>query len=341
MELVNNTPLPALVFEKSGRFSTFYYVVIARATYDISLSGKTTLADIQEGYIVADEYFDEPFENSALKRETDLVLYKPYCDIYFHGHAHASKPPQSSWPVQIQYRGTQKNFIVTGPKNWYYQHGRWQLSASEAVKSVALDYRLAFGGNPDPENRTLSPFANNTAGIGFYKKSLLDTAKIYPAPQFESTKTVYDNMKKPYPVEGLSPLCRWWPERTQHLGTYDKHWEQHIHPFHPDDFNEQFYNVAPEGLTIPYPSGGETIYTLGLFKNGARNIVLPENTIQLALGKDGSFIPREMNMDTIVVDTDQSSLAITWRAISPVDDMHEIAKLGFSNEQTANMGVQQ
>jgi len=332
MELINNTPLPALVFEKSGRFSKFYYVVIARATYDLHHDRRATLADKQENYIVADEYFSEPFDQSALKRETDLLLYKPRCDIYFHGHAYAPNGSAPSWHVQVQYQQKQKNFRVTGPKNWFYSEGRWRLSEPEAVDAVRLDYRLAFGGNPDPENGTLSPYASNTAGIGYYKKSLLDPDKIYPAPQFENADTAYTHMKDSYPVEGLSPLCRWWPARTQYLGTYDEQWQRETHPFHPDDFDERFYNAAPPELVVPYPSGGESLYTRGLFQSGDMTIVLPPHTMDLVIDTPSEKINTSMPLDTIAVNTDSCSMALTWRAIVPREKLPEVATLDFHDK---------
>ena len=58
-----------------------------------------------------------------------------------------------------------------------------------------------------------------------------------------------------YDPMALGPLGRGWAQRACHAGTYDERWLKDDFPFLPKDFDERYYQAAPEDQQIPHPKG--------------------------------------------------------------------------------------
>ena len=73
----------------------------------------------------------------------------------------------------------------------------------------------------------------------------------------------------------LGPLSRGWPQRARFAGTYDDEWLADVFPFLPKDFDERYYQAAPEDQQVPVPEGPMEVVLSGFTSDGTRQFVLP------------------------------------------------------------------
>ena len=62
--------------------------------------------------------------------------------------------------------------------------------------------------------------------------------------------------------------ARNWPPRYSYAGTYDQHWIDEVFPFLPADFDDRYYQAAPEDQWIDEPQGGEEVVLVNLTPRG-------------------------------------------------------------------------
>ncbi|MDD2335678.1 MAG: DUF2169 domain-containing protein, partial [Geobacteraceae bacterium] len=197
MNLINNTPYPALAFQSNDQHGQSFHVVVMRATLDIQNNGTATLSHEQEPLVLTDEYFGE-LNKSSVRQESDLVHFKPKCDVIVNATAYApggkpspgftvgvrinSRPEDSGRPGPII---LEKKLLVKGPRFWEKGlMGGWTLKPSTtSITSLPLRYEYAFGGesrvnldDPDgnrikaelrlsPEQRDCHPDGSDSAPI--------------------------------------------------------------------------------------------------------------------------------------------------------------------------------
>ena len=120
-----------------------------RATFDIIPNDELKLAEEQQPLAVEDEYFGE-MNKSSVKQESDLVQYKPKCDVIVIGSAHAPGGKAASrFETGIKISGSvalDKKLIVTGPRFWEQKDSDWSLTEPEPIDSLPLQYEYAYGG---------------------------------------------------------------------------------------------------------------------------------------------------------------------------------------------------
>jgi hypothetical protein len=160
MQLVNKTPFSSLTFSARDQRLQSSHVVVMRATYYIKEDGTVAISDEQEPIVLNDEYFGE-VNKSSVRQESDLVPYKPKCDVIVNATAYAPggrpspgfavgvricAPPgdnENSGPLILE-----KRLTVTGPRRWEKEFlGGWKLKPSTVpITSLPLRYEYAFGG---------------------------------------------------------------------------------------------------------------------------------------------------------------------------------------------------
>ncbi len=172
MKYINHTPFPSMAFQATAGDGQSSHVVIVRATFDIQNDGKLAVSDEQVPIALTDEYFGE-VNKSSVKQESDLVPYKPRCDVIVNATAYApGGKPSPGFVAGIKITGPyttkdsapplvlENNLLVTGPRNWEKGlMGGWALKApTEPVTSLELRYEYAFGGecridHDDPDGK--------------------------------------------------------------------------------------------------------------------------------------------------------------------------------------------
>jgi len=160
MNFINNTIFPALAFQSTDQHGQSFHVVVMRATLDILEDGAVTVSEDQQPIILSDEYFGE-VNKSSVRQESDLVHFKPKCDVIVNATAHApGGVPSFGFVAGVKIHGPsldngdagrlilEKKLLVTGPRFWEKGLlGKWSLnSPSTTIRSLPLRYEYACGG---------------------------------------------------------------------------------------------------------------------------------------------------------------------------------------------------
>lgn len=168
MQFKNLTPFDALAFGALDKRDRHYHVVVMCVGYQLHHDARTGLYEallIEQDplpLVLADEHWGEP-ASSSLKAQSDLLPYKPQCDVLVTGHAHCARAQQRfDARLQVQLGAApqlDKTLQLSGPCHLLYQSGfggsvlsspnlsrSYRLQPAQATQQVPLRYELAFGG---------------------------------------------------------------------------------------------------------------------------------------------------------------------------------------------------
>ncbi|NWL77108.1 DUF2169 domain-containing protein [Pseudomonas taiwanensis] len=122
---------------------------------------------------------------------------------------------------------------------------------------------------------------------------------------------------------GFGVVGRAWAPRLALAGTYDQAWEDNHWPGLPQDFDFTYWNGAPRDQQIAYPTPDARIELFNLVDplwsvDGRCDIQLPGHRPFVLLRLDnGVMLPLPMLTDTLRIDTDAMTLAMTHRISLP------------------------
>ncbi len=86
-------------------------------------------------------------------------------------------------------------------------------------------------------------------------------------------------------------------------------------PFLPADFDDRYYQAAPEDQWLDEPAGGEEVVLVNLTPEGRTDFRLPANDVPVVFfRKDGSREERRAVLDTVLIEPDLRRVLIAWRA---------------------------
>jgi hypothetical protein len=342
MNLVNDTKLTAACtvgIEKSGRE---WLVVAAKATFDMPAApdDEPRLSAKQAPLTTADEFSGEP-GLSAPRYECDFALRKPRCDVLLNGSAYApGGSPAKRVTVSLEAASMKKSFDVAGHR--VYRAGVFSVSASEPepFTVMPISYDNAFGGvdrlHKDPARHRWHPL--NHAGVGYHPDAPADLLDGRPLANTEETGRPAIHAGGDFRPMSFGPVARAWQPRVKHAGTYGQKWLDEKFPFLPDDFDDRYFQAAPEDQQIEFPRGGERIQLTNLTPQGRTAFRLP-----LRLGLPVLFVRREGEIaeamavvDTIIIEPDENRFMLVWRTSTPLQrNLREISQtiVGKSAEQ--------
>ena len=138
---------------------------------------------------------------------------------------------------------------------------RWD-PAPEPFLALPITYERAFGGTDDTDPDHAAAYMPNPVGRGYGLVRSGERLIGRPAP---NTEAPGDPVSAPWGGYRPMGLRRPGPEcgRTaQHAGTYDQHWLDEVFPFLPADFDDRYYQAAPEDQWLEEPNGGEEVVLL-------------------------------------------------------------------------------
>ncbi|WP_322091687.1 DUF2169 family type VI secretion system accessory protein [Paraburkholderia bannensis] len=124
---------------------------------------------------------------------------------------------------------------------------------------------------------------------------------------------------------GLGAVGRAWTPRLQLAGTYDEAWRKTKWPYHPVDHDLQYWNCAPLDQQIDWPAPGIFLELANLAspdqtQAGFLRTRLPGHRALVALRfLSGAVVPVEMKLDTLLIDTEEMRISVTWRAVFPLE----------------------
>jgi hypothetical protein len=332
MELINATRTTAgynIGLEPSGRE---LLVVVIKGTFVLPKSGEQVrLHDEQLPLIMADTFTGEP-GFSAPVYEMDFAARKRSCDVLLVGSAHAPEGRQvTRMRVGLRVGSKEKSCEVVGHRVW--QAGLTSISASspEPFTRMPISYDVAFGGadrNSEDETEH-DAYPPNPVGRGYHKYLKNAWVDGKPLPNTEEAGQLISFPTSKYKPMAFGPLGRGWPQRARFAGTYDQQWLDEVFPFLPKDFDERYYQAAPEEQQLLLPKGPMEVVLRGFTPDGLRQFMLPhfEAPVQV-FPKRGDREHYLGTLDTIVFEPDQERFTMTWRVTRPLrKSIFEVAQV--------------
>jgi hypothetical protein len=309
--LKNQTPFAAernWVLDKNAAKS---WVVVVKATFDILPDGSTKIADKQEEPLYGEEYSGVPGESSVLY-DVDLAGPKTRTDIVLNGHAYAPKgKPATSVTVTMKVHKLTKQLVVWGDRQW----GRLGLSMTspQPFEKMPIVYERAFGGwDKVPEkitNQRLEP--RNPIGAGFAIRPEHLANK--PLPNIEHPKHLISSWNDRPPPAGFGVIASYWHPRLKYGGTYDDKWIKERLPLLAEDFDERYFQSAPEDQQTPgFLRGGENVELFNLSPNGQLNFCLPKIHLGFQTRFGSDRIDHIANLHTVILEPDSPRVIIVW-----------------------------
>ena len=323
-----------LGLEKDGHHCL---VVVAKATFDISSTPynptELPIKEEQMPIYYEDLFTAEPGE-SALLYENDFAPFKPKCDVLFNGSAYAAPMQETTEKVvQIRVGTMNKSFRVIGKRVWEENVFNAKASRPIPFSRQEISYDIAYGGydfDPakpfendenyvaypyNPIGQGYAPFHDTRSLIG---KALSQTQELHVAHT--------DPASKKYLPQAFGAIARHWYPRYTLGGTYDAHWAEHDKPFLPKDFDEAFYQCAPQEQQINYLEGGEKVLLKGLTPEGERLFMLPKLDVTMeVIRSNGERTSLTPVVDTLILEPDQERIVMISRAKIPLKrSIHEV-----------------
>jgi hypothetical protein len=322
MELINATRMTVgfnVGTETSGRE---LLVVVIKGTFMLPRPGEAVrLHEAQRPLVMADTFTGEP-GFSAPVDEVDFAPRKHRCDVLLKGSAYAPAGRQvTRQRVGLRVGPMTKSFDVVGDRVW--QAGLAGITASAPIPFVQmpLSYDCAFGGNDrrSEDKSEHDAYLPNPVGRGWHKH--LKTAWVDGAP-LPNTEEIGRSVAFPtdkHAPQAFGPLGRGWPSRARFAGTYDERWLAETFPFLPKDFDERYYQAAPEDQQVPIPSQAMEVEIQGLTPDGHRSFVLPHFEAPVTvIPRQGKREEHTALLDTIVFEPDAELFTMTWRLTRPL-----------------------
>jgi hypothetical protein len=322
MELLNATGMPAgytLGMQPDGRE---LLVVAVKGTFMIPPNGsEPTLAAEQVPLVEADSFTGEPGFSAPLY-ESDYAPRKPRCDVLLNGSAYApGGKPAKRVRVSLQVGPISKSFDVVGNRVWKKRLGFIRSTSPEPFTVMPISYDNAFGGvdNTHKKEQKHRAYLTNPVGVGFHSNLKKPFIVAKPLPNTEELGKSVRNPRKQYRPMAFGPLGRSWPPRLKYAGTYDDGWFEDNFPFLPADFNEYYYQSAPEDQQIEYLKGGEVVELVNLTPDGQRRFSLPKKQVPVEFyRRNGECLCINAPLDTLLFEPDKNRFTLCWRASIPL-----------------------
>ena len=317
--LANRSPFAAergWVRDKDG---AEVWVVAVMGTFEVGRDGLVSLAKDQEEVHVVPKYRGEPGQSSLLY-ESDLVHRKARTDVLLNGHAYAPRgEPTRSFMVGLKVSSVHKRLRVAGDR--VYSPFGLVRSRPRPFTKMPLIYERAYGGVDAfarrAKKRAWEP--RNPVGCGFATRAWHRGGR--PAPNMEDPRASFRNR----PV-GFGPIPGSWAPRVDHAGTYDEDWERTRQPLLAADFDERFYQSAPEDQQVDFLKGGELIELVNLTPDGLLRFRLPRVSLGFETVFDGEENERHRcRLNTLILEPDLRRFMMVWHTHLPCH--HKVLKL--------------
>ncbi|MBU9348410.1 DUF2169 domain-containing protein [Burkholderia multivorans] len=140
---------------------------------------------------------------------------------------------------------------------------------------------------------------------------------------------------------GLGIVGRAWTPRLQLAGTYDETWRTTRWPHHPLDHDFRYWNAAPADQQIAWPAPGLAFELANLAspehtRAGFLRARLPGHRALVALRfSSGAIVPLPMKLDTLLIDTEEMLVSVTWRAVFPLQPAVRVCEARFEVDRHA------
>lgn len=311
----------APVLDASGRE---YLVIVAKSTWQIPRPGQRPRPLTPQPFVESDSYVGEP-GLSALRCGDDFARYKPRCDVVFDACARAPRGEAvTELGVGFRVGPLTKTMRVVGPRQWRRTLSGYQLSSPAAFVSLPLHLGLAHGGSRrylDRDGQSLTDaYADNPVGQGWMSQRSNETGDGWPAASLEDMADPITQPQHPHRAVTFGAIGRQWPARQRFAGTTDAHWRRDVFPFLPEDFDEHYFQCAPEDQQMDFPRGGEVVTLVNLDPEHAQlEFQLPPLVLPVrVLRRNYRSEVLDAKADTVFFETEARRFSVVWRTQVPI-----------------------
>lgn len=296
-----------------------HWVVAVKATFDIALDGRLTLADEQPPPLLAPEHWGEPGA-SSLRYEADLNHPKPNTDVLVNGNAHAPRGrPVAEVPVALRLPGVEKTLVVTGDSVYSQTLGNRSKTSPRPFTTMPIVYERAFGGTdhhePNPAKRAFD--LRNPVGMGFavHPSRLANRPApnvLYPGKEPEAAGPA-----------GFGSIESYWSPRRELVGTYDAKWVEEQRPFLPKDWDPRSTLCSPvDQRPRQHLRGGELVSVVNMTPDGVLQVTLPKIYLAFTTFFGQRTEEHRAKLATVILLTEERKISMVWQTSLAVPLRH-------------------
>lgn len=332
MELLNATKMVAGYAPGLRPDGRELLVVVVKGTFDLPKNGETAkLAAEQLPLVEADQFSGEPGFSAPLY-ESDYAPVKPFCDVIVNGSAYApGGKPASKVGVGVKVGRVAKAFNVVGDRVWESGSAGIGTSFAKPFSKKEINYNVAFGGTDrfSKDEAEHDAFMPNPSGIGYRKGLTSGPIDGTPVPNTEERKEPVRSPIGDYRPMSFGPVARGWQSRAKFAGTYDDDWLENVFPFLPADFDDRYFQCAPEDQQTEHMKGGEEVTLVNLTPDGHRVFQVPRIDIPVVFFYlDDEQVKATPVVDSLYIEPDEERFIVVWRTHIPLRrNMFEVAQV--------------
>ncbi len=283
-----------------------FYVVVVKQSFTWDLSGRSRPLPPQ-AVVDQDVYEGDPATSSILL-ETELAPRKPQVDVLLAGEVVSSQAVDSVVMKLEVGAGISKTARVFGDRIWVlgYVSGL-RATDPRPFERMPITWSRSFGG-VDAQSPAHCE-RRNLSGTGYARHASSALGK--RLPNFEAADDVIRSWSdRPEPV-GFGPVARSSPSRLRWGGTYDQAWLDEHFPLHPPDFDDRFWNCAPDDQQLDSYVPGDLVRLRGMTPEGDTRFVLPSFDVPITiLERQGGKAEGYATPDTIVIEPAQRRISV-------------------------------
>jgi hypothetical protein len=289
-----------------------------KSTFAIPKAGEEPKLHEEQVPLVEADVFTGEAGLSAPIYESDYAPFKPRCDVILNGSAYAPGGlPAERVTVSLSVGKLRKQFDVVGNRMWNPGVFGAEATGPEPFTMMPISYDNAFGGvdNLSLDASKHEAFLSNPVGRGFFPNSKPEKiiGKLLP-----NTEELGNPIKSPagsYRPMAYGPIGRGWQPRPKYAGTYDQNWIDNVFPFLPADFENLYYQCAPEDQQTEHLRGGEELSVVNLTPEGDLSFRLPTMQVPITF-YFRNYQQKEVAAvcDTLVIEPDFARFTMLWRA---------------------------
>ena len=311
----NTSGFQAEAFAATDKHGRKTLVAVVKATFDVDTDGVCTPALEQVEMVHADTFHGAP-ETTAIRYETDFAPNKPRCDVLLNAVAVAPGGQQVTvLDVTLLGPGIRKVARVTGDRKWLHSVPGIQASAPAPFRTMPLAWHRSFGGADltDDSVRKHGTQLENPIGTGYRKNADPEAIVGTALPNIERPDGQMRNWSdRPKPI-GFGPCSRYAASRVRYAGTYDQKWMDEILPFLPADFDERYFNSAPEDQQLDALQPGAGFVCLNMNESGTFKARLPDFRVPVRFVHLDRVERAVIQPDTLILEPDAGRIILSGR----------------------------
>lgn len=320
MQVVSNTTgFPAGLTVATDVEARDHCVVVVKGTFDVERSGTLLPASTQLELVRADEHSGDP-ECSAVVRESEFALEKPFVDVVVDGYAiNPAGVPVRELVVALDIEGRRKVAVVTGERRWVRSVAGFVASTPQPFTRIPLTFERAFGGIDDSDPGATVAELRNLVGVGFQPNRKAADIEGRSLPNIERPDDRVTAPRSRTAPIGFGCVARNALPRRKFVGTYDDAWRENMAPFLPADFDSRYFQCAPLDQQLPSIRGGERIRCVNMSSDSVVEYVLPNRAIPVAFRfADQKAVRRRAQIDTVILRPHERQMCLVWRTRVPL-----------------------